>query len=206
MSLCSYLSALWGCKCSAQHPYSLRWTAEPSSEPFSFLGPLLPCSTAAAAKSLQSCPTLCDPIDGSPRGSSVSGILQARVLEWDAIAFSTGSPQLQVQLCISLKTQLFFFFALQPLSFWTSGLEGWLLRQRDSLQTALWFWPLLSAGFSEQLLERAQHTVFCGHSFTLLFSLLIWSIFFFKTKSFWETQNINDIKLRSRFRCWGLKF
>ena len=43
---------------------------------------------AAAAKSLQSCPTLCDPIDGSPPGSAVPGILQARVLEWGAIAFS----------------------------------------------------------------------------------------------------------------------
>ena len=39
-------------------------------------------STAAAAKSLQSCPTLCDPIDGSPPGSAVPGILQARTLEW----------------------------------------------------------------------------------------------------------------------------
>ena len=42
---------------------------------------------AAAAKSLQSCPTLCDPIDGSPPGSPVSGILQARTLEWVAISF-----------------------------------------------------------------------------------------------------------------------
>ena len=41
--------------------------------------------TATAAKSLQSCPTLCDPIDGSPPGSPVPGILQARVLEWGAI-------------------------------------------------------------------------------------------------------------------------
>ena len=40
------------------------------------------------AKSLQSCPTLCDPIDGSPPGSLIPGILQARVLEWGAIAFS----------------------------------------------------------------------------------------------------------------------
>ena len=44
--------------------------------------------SAAAAKSLQSCPTLCDPIDGSPPGSPVPGILQARTLEWVAIAFS----------------------------------------------------------------------------------------------------------------------
>ena len=47
------------------------------------------CSTAAtAAKSLQLCPTLCNPIDGSPPGSSVHGICQARVLDWGAIAFS----------------------------------------------------------------------------------------------------------------------
>ena len=45
-------------------------------------------AAAAAAKSLQSCLTLCDPIDGSPPGSSVSGILQARTLEWVAISFS----------------------------------------------------------------------------------------------------------------------
>ena len=44
--------------------------------------------TAAAAKFLQLCPTLCDPIDGSPTGSPVPGILQARTLEWVAISFS----------------------------------------------------------------------------------------------------------------------
>ena len=43
---------------------------------------------AAAAKSLQSCPTLCDPVDGSPPGSPVPGIPQARILEWVAISFS----------------------------------------------------------------------------------------------------------------------
>ena len=47
-------------------------------------------AAAAAAKSLQSCPTLCDPIDGSPLGSSVPGILQARTLEWVAISFSSA--------------------------------------------------------------------------------------------------------------------
>ena len=45
-------------------------------------------ATAAAAKSLQLCLTLCDPIDGSPPGSPVPGILQARTVEWAAIAFS----------------------------------------------------------------------------------------------------------------------
>ena len=47
-------------------------------------------AVAAAAKSLQSCPTLCDPIDGRPPGSPVSGILQARTLEWVAISFSNA--------------------------------------------------------------------------------------------------------------------
>ena len=50
----------------------------------------LSAAAAAAAKSLQSCLTLCDPIDGSPAGSSVPGILQARTLEWVAIAFSNA--------------------------------------------------------------------------------------------------------------------
>ena len=47
-------------------------------------------TVAAAAKSLQWCPTLCDPIDGSPAGSLVPGILQARTLEWVAISFSNA--------------------------------------------------------------------------------------------------------------------
>ena len=68
----------------------LEWIAMPSSRgivPTQGLNPGLP----AAAKSLQSCPTLCDPTDGSPPGSPVPGILQARTLEWVAIAFSQVS-------------------------------------------------------------------------------------------------------------------
>ena len=54
---------------------------------------------AAAAASLQSCPTLCDPIDGSPLGSPVPGILQARTLEWVAISFSSaGKWKVKVKL------------------------------------------------------------------------------------------------------------
>ena len=48
------------------------------------------CVAATAAKSLQLCPTLCNPIDGSPPGSPVPGILQARTLEWIAISFSNA--------------------------------------------------------------------------------------------------------------------
>ena len=50
----------------------------------------LKSAAAAAAKSIQSCPTLCDPIDGNPPGSPVPGILQARTLEWVAISFSNA--------------------------------------------------------------------------------------------------------------------
>ena len=63
--------------------------------------------TAAAAKSLQSCLTLCDPVDGSPPGSSVPGILQARILEWVAIFFSHAcmlSHFSHVRLCATLWT------------------------------------------------------------------------------------------------------
>ena len=56
---------------------------------FSF--PEVTCvAAAAAAKSLQSCPTLCNPIDGSPPGSAVPGVLQARTLEWVALSFSNA--------------------------------------------------------------------------------------------------------------------
>ena len=51
---------------------------------------LLAAAAAAAAKLLQSCPTLCDPIDGSPPGPPIPGILQARTLEWVAISFSNA--------------------------------------------------------------------------------------------------------------------
>ena len=60
--------------------------SEPPGKPF-----IQP--TAAAAKPLQSCPTLCDPIDGSPPGSAVPEILQARALEWVAISFSILQPK-----------------------------------------------------------------------------------------------------------------
>ena len=61
--------------------------------------------TAAAAKSLQSCPTLCDPIDSSPPGSAVPGILQARTLEWVAISFSNMIIRFKL-LCKNLRIGL----------------------------------------------------------------------------------------------------
>ena len=58
-------------------------------------------AAAAAAKSLQSCPTLCDPIDGSPPGSPVPEILQARTLEWVAIDFSVQTSKRRHLCCLS---------------------------------------------------------------------------------------------------------
>ena len=63
-----------------------KWSLIDSQQKHGNLGP----AVAAAAKSPQSCPTLCDPIDGSPPGSSVPGTLQARILEWVTISFSVG--------------------------------------------------------------------------------------------------------------------
>ena len=58
------------------------------------------CPAAAAAKSLQSCPTLCDPIEDSQPGSSVPGILQARIPEWVAVSFSNACMHAKsVQSC-----------------------------------------------------------------------------------------------------------
>ena len=59
-------------------------------KPMAFPIVMYGCGAAAAANLLQSCPTLCDPIDISPPGSPVPGILQARTLEWVAISFSNA--------------------------------------------------------------------------------------------------------------------
>ena len=86
---------------SRARPSATPWTAAfqaPPSMGFSrqeyWSGVPLPSpmllSAAAAAKSLQLCPILCDPIDGSPPGSPISGILQARTVEWVAISFSNA--------------------------------------------------------------------------------------------------------------------
>ena len=68
----------------------------------------------AAAKSLQLCLTLCNPIDGSPLGSSVPGILQARILEWVAIPFSRGSSQPRDRTQVSHTAGGFFFLSAEP--------------------------------------------------------------------------------------------
>ena len=76
--------------------WRIPWTEEPGelqsmgSQRVGYDWARMHCAAAAAAKSLQSCLTLCDPIDRSPPGSPVPGILQARTLEWVAISFSNA--------------------------------------------------------------------------------------------------------------------
>ena len=82
---------------------------------------------AAAAKSFQLCPTLCDPLDGSPPGSPVPGILQARTLEWVAISFSSW------MVCLGNKSRSFYCFwdCIQVLHLgllWTVRATPFLLR------------------------------------------------------------------------------
>ena len=88
----------------------------------------LPLHAAAAAKSLQSCLTLCDPIDSSSPGSSVPGILQARILEWVAISFSASSlykdinPIMGLHLHDLITSQRLHFQILSP---YTSHMWVW---------------------------------------------------------------------------------
>ena len=69
---------------------AISWTAAPQASLSFTISQSLLKLMSITAKSLQSCPTLCDPIDGSPSGSPVPGILQARTLEWVAISFSNA--------------------------------------------------------------------------------------------------------------------
>ena len=86
------------------------------------------CAAAAAAKSLQSCPTLCDPIDSSPPGSPVPGILQARTLEWVAISFSNAwkwKVKVKSLSCIRLFATPWTAAYQAPLSMGFSRQEDW---------------------------------------------------------------------------------
>ena len=83
---------------------------------------------SAAAKSLQSCPTLCDPIDGSPAGSLVPGVLQARTLEWVAISFSNAwkrKVKVKSLSCVQLLATPWTAAYQAPLSMGFSRQEYW---------------------------------------------------------------------------------
>ena len=90
-------------------------------------------AAAAVAKSLQSCPTLCDPIDGSPPGSSIPGILQARILEWVAISFSTSpftSWQIEREKVEVVTDFLFLGSKIPAGGDWSHEIRRWLFLGR----------------------------------------------------------------------------
>ena len=98
-------------------------------------------AAAATAKSLQLCPTLCDPIDGSPPGSTIPEILQARILEWVAISFSSAwewkvrvKSLSRVQLFTTPRTAVY----QAPLSMGFSRQEYWRGLPLPSTSTIFW--------------------------------------------------------------------
>ena len=96
--------------------------------PWHWIPPLTFVAAAAAAKSLQLCPTLCDPIDGSPPGFPVPGILQARTLEWVAISFSNawkGKVKVKSLGCVRLFTTPWTAAYQAPLSMGFSRQKYW---------------------------------------------------------------------------------
>ena len=118
---------------------------------------------AAAAKSLQSYPTLCDPTDGSPPGSSVPGILQARILEWVAISFSNvlGSYY-QCQLPLQCRRIGFPFKATQTIIYCT-GLFQKKVKQKFICQKEKKNLPYIST-FWNFIMNFILHVCYsCGH-------------------------------------------
>ena len=111
--------------------------------------PSLLSAAAAAAESLQSCPTLCGPVDSSPAGSSAPGILQARPLEWVAISFSLYSLHSSKKPFSFLQPTNFF---LVPLGLFTRKLSS------RSFPTPTHFsWLLLSLHFSVLMTLCQRH-------------------------------------------------
>ena len=88
-------------------------------------------AAAAAAKSLQSCPTLCDPRDGSPQGTPIPGILQARTLEWVAISFSKTTLTCPQRILRTLEDwQCYVFLEMKvKVGLETKGLIEYMLKK-----------------------------------------------------------------------------
>ena len=160
-------------------------------------------AAAAVAKLLQSCPTLCDPIDGSPQGSPVPGILQARTLEWVAISFSNAwkwkvkvKLLSRVQLCATSWTAAYqappsMGFSRQ--AYW-SGLPlpspkkaEW--QRIDAFE--LWSWRRLlrvpwTAGRSNQSILKEISPEYSWEGLMLKLKLLYFGHFFAKNWLIWK--------------------
>ena len=125
----------------ALNPFTLFLHPSPSSVPGIFHLPQLKLYILnTAAKSLQLCPTLCDPIDGSPPGSPVPGILQARTLEWVAISFP-NAWKWKVKVKSLSHVRLSRPHGLQP----TRLLHPWEFPSKSTgvgCHCLLWYWTL----------------------------------------------------------------
>ena len=113
----------------------------------------------------QSCPTLCDPVDCIPPGSSVRGLLQARILEWVATPFSRGSSQLRHQTRVSHTAGRLFTVWVTREALLTRKLE---ITIQKSLEADLQFsfsclrWPLCDSCLPSTLSMRAHCLTFCA--------------------------------------------
>ena len=131
-------------------------------------------AAAAAAKSLQLCRTLCDSIDGSPLGSSVSGILQARILEWVAISFSNAwkwNAKVKSLSRARLLATPWTAAYQAPLSMGFSRQEYW-----SGVPLLLTFWELTNPFHSPSLIHSHYLTecAFCGFNSTKWACFLTW--------------------------------
>ena len=152
---------------------------------------------AAAAKSLQSCPTLCDPIDGSPPGSPIPGMLQARTLEWVAISFSNvwrwkQKVKLLSHVWLLTTPRTAAYQAPPPMGF--SRQESWsgvpLPSSRKCLEVMkkLWQINLSTAKFKIKKEESpknktqwgngsqgTKHNLTLGKKFRMMVDMVLWS-------------------------------
>ena len=147
-------------------------------------------ATAAAAKSLQSCPTLCDPIDGSPPGSSIPGILQARILEWVVISFSNA--------CMHAKSLQSFLTLCNPMHNKLPGSSFHGIPQARILE-----WVAIS--FSHQGLQAPSNVVGANYrvsSVVPFTSKVVPSVYFGFFGS--QVSSLSNFPLDTRGRKWSL--
>ena len=138
---------------------------------------------STAAKSLQSCPTLCDPIDSSPSDPAVPGILQARTLEWAAISFS-NAWKWKVKVKSLSRVQLL----ATP---WTAAYQA----PPSRLWKMYWWVHWISKGLGENTLEKFYDKS-CMKMLGIFFSFLssIWFEYLWLESSLWKSTYIFQIK------------
>ena len=162
----------------------------------------------AAAKLLQSCRTLCDPIDGSPPGSSVPGILQARILEWVAISFSMinlGSTLKSRHITLSTKIHIVNAMVFPVVM---SGCESWTIKKAEHWDIdvfKLWCWRRLlrvpwTARRSNQSILKEINTEYSLEGLMLKIKLHYFGHLIQRANSLEETLMLGKIESKRRRR------